>query len=193
MIDFRHTGSTTAAIIALLHTVTNLLSSEPYVIVISLDFSKAFDSVRHSQLLHKFAQLDLPDHIYNWLANFFNDHSHCTVFRNQQSFLLDITASIIQGSAIGPAAFVVTAGDLTPAVSGNSLCKFADDTYLIIPASNESSRHIELANIQNWAKRNNLNLNCDKSSEILFADSRRRRRHTDEPPPLPGIARCRSL
>ena len=40
---FRPTGSTTAAIISLLHSVINLLSSEPYVIVISLDFSKAFD------------------------------------------------------------------------------------------------------------------------------------------------------
>jgi len=35
---FRPTGSTEAAIIALLHTVTNLLLSNPYVIVISLDF-----------------------------------------------------------------------------------------------------------------------------------------------------------
>ena len=123
--------------------------------------------MRHSQLLFKFVQLDLPDHIYNWLANFFYNHSHCTVFHYQQSALLDITGSIIQGSAIGPAAHVVTAGDLTPAVSGNSLCKFVDDTYLITPASNESSRHIELANVQNWAKRNNLNLNCDKSCKIL--------------------------
>jgi len=48
-------------------------------------------------------------------------------------------------------------------VSGNALHIFADDTYLIIPASNVASRHIELANIQNWAKRNNLELNCDKS------------------------------
>ena len=101
--------------------------------------------------------------------------------------------SLILQSAIGPAAFVVTAGDLTTAVSENSLCKFADDTYLIIPASNESSRNIELSNIQNWAKRNNLNLNCDKSSEILFSDSKRRRRHVDEPSPLPEIVRCRSL
>ena len=50
------------AIIALLKTITDLLSSEPYVIVISLDFSKAFDTVRHSSLLHKFAQLNNPDY-----------------------------------------------------------------------------------------------------------------------------------
>ena len=102
--------------------------SEHYVIVISLDFSKALDTVRHSSLLHKLTQRDLPDHIYNWLADFFNNHSHCALFDDQQSSLLDITASIIQGSAIGPAPYVVTAGDLTAAVSGKSLCKFADDT-----------------------------------------------------------------
>ena len=41
---FRPSGSTTAAIIAVLNTVTDLLSSEPYVIVVSLDCSKAFDT-----------------------------------------------------------------------------------------------------------------------------------------------------
>ena len=38
---FRPTGSTTAAPIAILHSITHLLSSNPYVIVIALDFSKA--------------------------------------------------------------------------------------------------------------------------------------------------------
>ena len=82
---FRPTGSTTAAIISLLNTIINLLSTEPYVIVISLDFSKAFDTVRHSSLLHKLAQLHIPDHIYNWLTDFFHSHSHCTVFRGLRS------------------------------------------------------------------------------------------------------------
>jgi len=45
---------------------------------------------------------------------------------------------------------------LTAAVSGNALNKFADDTYLIIPASNVASRLIELDNIQNWANQKNL-------------------------------------
>lgn len=74
---FRPTGSPAAALITLLHSITNLLAVNPYVIVISLDFSKAFDTVRHSTLLHKMAQLNIPDEVYNWLANFFQGHSHC--------------------------------------------------------------------------------------------------------------------
>jgi len=82
---FRPTGSTTAAIISLFHSVINLLSSEPYIIVISLDFSKAFDTVQHSSLLHKLDQLDLRDNIYNWLNDFFDHHSHCTVLFSMTS------------------------------------------------------------------------------------------------------------
>lgn len=193
---FRPTGSTTAAIIHLLDSVINLLTNEPYVIVISLDFSKAFDTVRHSTLLQKLAQLDIPDHIYNWLADFFYNHSHCTIYHDELSCLLDITASIIQGSAIGPAAFVVTAGDLAAAVPGNTLCKYADDTYIIVPASNEASRFTELTNVQSWAARNNLTLNCSKSTEIVFRNRRCRRRHaanTVDPAPLSGIARSTRL
>jgi len=77
---FRPTGSPAAAIISLLHSITNLLISNPYVLVISLDFSKAFDTVRHCTLLEKLAQLDIPDNAYNWLVDFFGGHSHCTVY-----------------------------------------------------------------------------------------------------------------
>ena len=64
---FRPTGSPSAAVICLLSTVTNLLLTIPYVFVISLDFGKAFDTVRHSTLMEKLAQLHLPlpDYVYN--------------------------------------------------------------------------------------------------------------------------------
>ena len=70
------------------------------------------------------------------------------------------------GSAkiVGPAAYVVTAGDLNTATAGYSICKFADDTYLIISARNEVTRHAELVNIQALAERNNLRLNFNKSA-----------------------------
>ena len=73
-----------------------MLITNPYAIVISLHFSKAFDTVR------ELAQLDIPDNVYNWLVNFFSGHSHCAQYSGQTSTLKDITASIIQGSGIGP-------------------------------------------------------------------------------------------
>ena len=48
---FRPTGSTSAALIALIHTVLTMLSSNVYVRVFALDFSKAFDTVRHATLI----------------------------------------------------------------------------------------------------------------------------------------------
>jgi hypothetical protein len=97
--------------------------------------------------MEKLAELDLPDQVYNWLADFFTWHSHCTVYCGQKLTLKTITASIIQGPAIGPAACMVTASDLKAVTRGNQLGKFADDTYLIIPAINVDSRTAEVENI----------------------------------------------
>jgi len=108
---FRPTGSTTAAFIAILQILTTLLSDHPYVIVISLDFSKAFDTVRHATLLQKFAQLDILDDVYNWLADYFTGHSHCTKYNCSTSSLCQISASIVQGSAKGPVSYVVNTSD----------------------------------------------------------------------------------
>ena len=77
-----------------------------YVVVYALDFSKAFDSVRHSAVLDKFSLLSIPDHVYNWIEAFFRNHSHCTKFNGETYDFLSILASIIQGSAIGPASYV---------------------------------------------------------------------------------------
>ena len=54
---------------------------------------------------------------------------------------------------------VVTAADLTAVTLGNTLCKYADDTYAIIPASNVDSRAAELDNVTAWSSANNLTLN----------------------------------
>jgi len=67
---FRPTGSTVAALITLIHTVTTMLSDGPYVHVFSLDFSKAFDTVRHATLMEKLSTLAVPDEVYNWIKDF---------------------------------------------------------------------------------------------------------------------------
>jgi hypothetical protein len=54
---------------------------------------------------------------------------------------------------------VVAAADLSPKISGSEVCKYADDTYLIVLASEDDSRAAELQNVVTWASANNLRLN----------------------------------
>ena len=109
---FRPTGSTTCALINLTHRLTKLLQEYPYVHLLAFDFSKAFDTVRHSTLLEKSAKLPIQDFAHNWLLDFLEDRQHCTKFNGKTSVFLLINASIVQGSRIGPIAYVINASDL---------------------------------------------------------------------------------
>jgi len=125
-----------------------MLDSNPYVIVYAIDFSKAFATVRHSKLLDKYSKMEFPDCVYNWLVDFFRAHTHCSRFGGVESEFIAMSASIIQGSAAGPASYVVTGSDLRPLTPGNAMVKFADDTYLVIPASNRGSCVEEIQQLQ---------------------------------------------
>jgi len=96
--SFRPKCSTVAALIYILRTITQLPTTHQYVVVIALDFSKAFDTVCHATLLRKMADLNIPDHAYSWLVFYFSDHSYCTKYDGSTSSMLDISSSIIQGS-----------------------------------------------------------------------------------------------
>jgi len=145
-----------------------MLSVGPFVRVFALDFTKAFDMVRHSTLLEKMASLNLPDEVYNWILHFFTGRSHATRFAGVVSPSADILASVIQGSSIGPASYIVNAADLRQLHAGNEIIKFADDTYmhLLIPATNSSTSEFELTHIRSWASKNNLKLNNSKSCTV---------------------------
>ena len=75
---------------------------------------------------------------------------------------------------------------------GNRMIKYADDTYIVIPACNILSRAIELEHVADWAHKNNLKLNRAKSVETVFTDSRRKSHYT-APPILPDISRITSI
>jgi len=134
------------------------------------------------------ALLHIPDAIYNWLVDFFTDRGHCTTFHGITSQVLDISASIIQGSAVGPVSYVISASDLSTVTKGNSMHEYADDTYIVIPARNARSREAELDHVAEWGLRNSRKLNRAKSTKIIFENCRRKTASSPLIPPLPDIA-----
>ena len=144
---FRPTGTITAALITLLHHITDLLRDNAHVTIISMDYSKAFDTVRHSTLMDKTTQMNIPDNIYNWIVEYFDERSHITKFEGVVSPSNGINASVVQGSALGPAAFIITASDLHPVYAHNKLIKYADDMYLLVGSGCHGTIQDELNHI----------------------------------------------
>ena len=138
------------------------------------------------------ASTNIPDEVYNWLVDVFSGLSHCTRFCGTTSGQLDISACIIQGSTIGPASYVVNAADLTTVTAGNLMFKYADDSYIVIPAINVNSRSTELDHVDQWPQNDNLRLSRAKSAEIIFTNCKRK--HTeDQPPQITDIRRVTSI
>ena len=75
--------------------------SHEYVVVFSIDFTKAFDRVKHHPLSQKLLVLDMPDQIYNWMVDYFKDRGHSTYAADVSSLIAWINDSIIQGSVVG--------------------------------------------------------------------------------------------
>ena len=104
---FRPTGSTTAAIIAILHMVRSMLSSNEYVPVFAFDFSKAFDTVQRSTLRVSWQRCATTrQYLQLTGCETFSPTDIIALERRyagQLSTVAAIKASVIQGSGLGPA------------------------------------------------------------------------------------------
>ena len=99
---FRPTGSTTAALVYVLHHITRMLEDNAYVRCLFIDYSRAFDTINHDLLIRKLISLELPSFVVRWVANFLTGRTQAVSSDGKLSSWLPITQSIVQGSSIGP-------------------------------------------------------------------------------------------
>jgi gmma-aminobutyric acid receptor subunit gamma/cGMP-dependent protein kinase 2 len=188
---YRTSGSTTAAMVDILHRVTNLLETNKFVRCIFFDFSKAFDTVNHPILFSKLERLSLPPTILAWIVNFLSGRTQAVKHGALLSKLLPITRSIVQGSGLGPSLYITYKSDLNPLSTLNFLVKFADDTTAIIPQNSDVPADEEVQHVRDWAHNNKLTLNLTKTKELVFYKPGPYR--SIPPTPIPGIEQVTSI
>ncbi|CAM4715701.1 unnamed protein product [Lepidochelys kempii] len=151
-------------LISFFEKVTDFLDKGNTVDLIYRNFSKAFDTVPHGELLAKLEKMGVNMKIERWIKNWLKGRLQRVTLKGELSDWKEVTSGVPQGSVLGPILFNLFVTDLDTK-SGNVLIKFADDTKLGATANTEKDRDIiqeDLDDLVNWSNSYRMKLNSEK-------------------------------
>ena len=172
---FRKGRSTTDAVRSMLNLVWDAMENGEDTQAIMCDLSKAFDCVRHGNLLDKLESYGIRGQPLRLLKSYLHGRRQGVYAEGELSSLVNIDIGVAQGTLMGPMMFCLYMNDLPEYVS-TSVILFADDTTLLT-----SDKHLEtlqtktergLEEAEKWFNENGLKLNKDKTSSIYFTSKR---------------------
>ena len=171
---FRPRSSTLLANIAMTDCIAQSLDQDDItgVMVISFDMSRAFDRLKHFNLLMTLNKgQDLPEAFISWCTNFLQDRFQRVKLESVMSSLRPVTSGVPQGSRLSPCLFSCHMGLLKSRSESTRTFKYADDIVMIKPifkgSDVERSFDVELTHVKRWCKENGLLLNDDKTNVMI--------------------------
>ena len=110
---------------------TRLLRKNEYTLGVSIDLSKAFNTVDHSILLRKLELYAITDRNYAWIKRYLpNRLQYIQIDENSKTEFCVVKCGVPQGSILGPLQFLLYVNDLKNTSSVLDSVMFADDTNL---------------------------------------------------------------
>ena len=80
---------------------------------VSLDISRAFDTVWHPALLSKLSAYGIQGKLHSWITDFLHFHSQRVALKGTLSSPLPVKTRVLQGRALGPIHFLIFINDLS--------------------------------------------------------------------------------
>lgn len=177
-IPSRHIGDTIKNIHSLIEFTRNSGRSG---LIVSLDFSAAFDSLRHDYMLSALESFSLGPSFLKWIKILYSSSETCVLNRGQSSGWFPFKKGIRQGCPISPFLFVLAVEGLAEVIrsrqdirglhlldSETKILQFADDSTIF--AEDESSLLATLHTIEEFKSLSGLGLNLQKSQGLNIGD-----------------------
>ena len=168
---FRQQYSATSNLLELLNDVTQDIDNNNNVDLITIDFSKAFDFISHSKLIHKLYSYGIQGKLINWIKEFLKNRTFSVLINNINSVIFSVISLVPQGSKTGPLFYILCANDLAYIFKFAKLKMYADDLSIYAAVNNYKDYlklQYDLNELCKWAERWCLNINYDKCKVIHF-------------------------
>jgi hypothetical protein len=172
---FRSGHSTTTALLCITDDIYKFLDEGMFVILVLLDFSKAFDTVNHELLCCKLANLfGFSSSAVNYIKSYLSMRFQRVGSDEALSGSLPTFAGVPQGSILGPLLFSLFINDLCRVIRNSKYHAYADD-FQIYDADTISNISIccerinqNLEAISRWSVENGLALNAGKTKAMII-------------------------
>jgi Reverse transcriptase (RNA-dependent DNA polymerase) len=166
---FRKGYSTTTALLKVTNDIRVSINDGMVTVIVLLDFTKAFASMRHDFLIDKLVHhfgLSYPSAL--WFKSYLEERSQSVRVDDRCSAWRYITRGVPEGSILGPLLFSLFINDISDGILHCKYHLYADDCqiYHSFPVS-EMERGLreinhDLSIINNWSSANGLLLNAKK-------------------------------
>ena len=150
---FRKRRSTVSQLIHTSNDLAHCLNHKSQVDGILLDFTKAFDRVSHSHLLHKLSHYGIRQNYLAWAKSFLSNRTQRVIIDGKFSNFSPVLSGVPQGTVLGPAFFLCYINDLPDHVS-SKIRLFADDAFLYREIKTNADHHAlqsDLTALAKWA------------------------------------------
>lgn len=169
---FRSGHSCTDALLIMLNEIFIQKNRRKKVCVLTLDITKAFDTVCHQILIYKLFRLGLDWNSILWFTSYLENRKQFVKEKEKISETKEFTVSVPQGSLLGPLLFSIYVNDLSKLELNGQLVFYADDCSIVYSADDyqelESLVNSSLNEINNWMFDNRLTINEKKSNYLLI-------------------------
>ena len=147
---------------------------------VSLDLSKAFDTLDRDILLHKLQYYGITGTALDWFRSYLTERYQYVDYNGASSSMKLLTTGVPHGSILGPLLFIIDMNDIHTVSNNLNFILYADDTTLTSPLCSfayggyhDINRVSTLINsvitkISEWLSVNKLSLNENKTKFMIF-------------------------
>lgn len=171
---FRAGYSCTTTLLDVVDEVCRAVDQGKLLLLVLLDFSRAFDTINHDILDAILFNIGLSEHACKLFSEILRGRCQRVLVDGVLSSTRLISSGVPQGSVLGPLLYSIYTFNLQSALKYTSVHFYADDTQLMLSFNQNNTdqalRYVneDVNNLVAYAERHSLCINATKSSVVLF-------------------------